>query len=150
MPETTDPLRYELRIDAPREVVFGYFTDPQRMVSWMGVSALLDPQPGGPLRVEANGRDVISGEYLEVEAPSRVVFSWGFEGSERAVSAGSTRVEVTLEPEGDGTLLVLSHHGLTASAREAHAEGWTHYLSRLTEAAAGRSPGPDPWVVTDR
>lgn len=149
MPDGTDPLRNELRIAAPPEVVFPYFTDPARMVSWMGVAALLDPRPGGTFRVEANGRDVVIGEYLEVDPPHRVVFTWGFEGADAFVEPGSTRVEVTLESDGDGTRLTLSHHGLADGARDAHAQGWSHYLARLGPVAAGHPSEPDPWLVTN-
>jgi uncharacterized protein YndB with AHSA1/START domain len=149
MPSSTEPLRSELRIAAPPEVVFPYFTDPARMVDWMGVAALLDPRPGGTFRVEANGRDVVLGEYVEVQPPHRVVFTWGFEGPEPIAAAGSTRVEVTLEPDGDGTRLTLLHHGLPEHVRDAHAEGWTHYLARLAPAAAGHAPERDPWIVND-
>jgi uncharacterized protein YndB with AHSA1/START domain len=148
VPSATEPLRHEVRIAAPPDVVFAYFTDPARMVQWMGIAALLDPRPGGAFRVEANGRDVVLGEFVAVEPPRRVVFTWGFDGGERAIAAGSTRVEVTLEPDGDGTLLTLLHHGLAGAARDAHAEGWSHYLARLVPAAAGDPPGPDPWIVT--
>jgi uncharacterized protein YndB with AHSA1/START domain len=148
MPSATEPLRHELRIAAPPELVFAYFTDPARMVDWMGVAALLDPRPGGALRIEANGRDVVVGEYLEVEPPHRVVFTWGFEGAERVVAAGASRVEVTFERDGDGTVVTLCHHDLVGPARDAHDEGWTHYLARLALAARGDSPGPDPWIVT--
>jgi uncharacterized protein YndB with AHSA1/START domain len=149
MPDATEPLRNEVRIAAPPEVVFPYFTDPARMVHWMGVAALLDPRPGGTFRVEANGRDVVRGEYVEVEPPHRVVFTWGFEGSDPFVAAGSTRVEVTLQPDGDGTLLTLLHHDLPDATRDAHAEGWTHYLARLSPVAGGHPPQLDPWIVND-
>jgi uncharacterized protein YndB with AHSA1/START domain len=149
MPGATDPLRHEVRIAAPPEVVFPYFTDPARMVSWMGIAALLDPRPDGTFRVETNGRDVALGRYLEVEPPRRVVFTWGFEGTDRLLAPGSTRVEVVLERDGDGTLLTLSHHDLSDEARQAHEEGWSHYLARLHVAARGDPPGPDPWIVTD-
>ena len=33
-------------IDAPPEVVFPYFTEPDLLVQWIGDRALLDPQPG--------------------------------------------------------------------------------------------------------
>ena len=150
MPSATDPLRHEVRIAAPPEVVFAYFTDPIRIVRWMGVSALLDPRPGGTFRVEVNGRDVVLGEYVEITPPHRVVFTWGFDGSEPFVAAGSTRVEVTLEPDADGTLLTLRHHDLAPPARPPHAEGWAHYLARLARAAAGDAPGRDPWITTDQ
>jgi uncharacterized protein YndB with AHSA1/START domain len=150
MPSATEPLRHEVLIAAPPDVVFPYFTDPERMVAWMGVAALLDPRPGGTLRIEANGRDVVRGEYVEVDPPHRVVFTWGFEGSEPFVAAGASRVEVTLERDGDGTRVVLLHHGLPQAARAAHDQGWAHYLARLAPAAAGDPPGRDPWIVNDR
>jgi uncharacterized protein YndB with AHSA1/START domain len=149
MPAATDPLRQELRIEAPPAVVFAYFTDPARIVHWMGIAALVDPRAGGALRIEVNGRDVVLGEYVEVRPPHRVVFTWGFDGTERAVVAGSTRVEVTLRPDGDGTLLTLEHHGLSGPALEAHAAGWTHYLARLAHTASGNAPVPDPWITTN-
>jgi uncharacterized protein YndB with AHSA1/START domain len=149
MPSAAEPLRHEVRIDAPPEVVFPYFTDPARMVDWMGVAALLDPRPGGALRIDTNGRDVVLGEFVEVEPPRRVVFTWGFDGATPMIAAGSTRVEVTLEPDGDGTLLVLRHHGLRGAPRDAHDEGWTHYLARLVRVAVGDAPGRDPWIVDD-
>ena len=147
MPDATEPLRHELQIAAPPEVVFAYFTDPGRMVAWMGVGALLDPRPGGALRIDANGRDVVVGEFVELEPPRRLVFTWGFDGDGRTTGAGSSRVEVVLEPEGgDGTRLTLSHHNLPPSARPSHAQGWEHYLERLRRAAAGDPPGRDPWL----
>jgi Activator of Hsp90 ATPase homolog 1-like protein len=54
-------------------------------------------------------------------------------------------VEVTLEPDGEGTRLILLHHGLPERTREPHRDGWAHYLARLAHAAAGQPPGPDPW-----
>jgi uncharacterized protein YndB with AHSA1/START domain len=150
MPSATEPLRHEVLIAAPPDLVFPYFTDPSRMTAWMGVAALLDPRPGGTFRVDANGRDVVVGEYVAVEAPHRVVFTWGFEGDRRVIEPGATRVEVTLERDGDGTRVVLLHHGLPEPMRFPHDEGWTHYLARLASAAAGDSPGPDPWIVNDR
>ena len=80
---------------------------------------------------------------------SRVVFTWGWEG-DSAVPPGSSTVEVSLIPDGDGTVVRLRHSGLpTAELRTRHAEGWEHFLARLAEAGAGRDPGPDPWVSSD-
>jgi uncharacterized protein YndB with AHSA1/START domain len=149
VPQPTEPLRNEVRIDAPPETVFPYFTDPVRMTDWMGVAAVLDPRPGGTFRVEPNGRDVVLGEYLEVDPPHRVVFTWGFERSDLLAAVGTSRVEVTLEPDGEGTRLTLLHHGLPEPARDPHAEGWAHYLARLMSVADGRPPSPDPWIVND-
>ena len=36
-----------IRIEAPPATVFRYFIDPNRMIEWIGVSADLEPHPGG-------------------------------------------------------------------------------------------------------
>jgi uncharacterized protein YndB with AHSA1/START domain len=149
MPGETEPVRKEIRIAAPPEIVYAYFTDPARMVSWMGVAALLDPRPGGIFRVDVNGRDVVIGDYVELDPPRRLVFSWASEGPHSFVVPGSTRVEVTLERHGDGTVLTLVHHGLGKPTRDAHAAGWTHYLARLAPVASGYPAEPDPWILSD-
>jgi uncharacterized protein YndB with AHSA1/START domain len=148
VPSETEPLRSELTIAAPPDVVFPYFTDPVRMVDWIGVAAVLDPRPGGAFRLD-QGRNVVVGEYLVVEPPRRVVFSWGYEGTALMLAPGSTRVEVTLEREGDGTRLVLLHHGLPGALRDPHEQGWAHYLGRLAPVAAGEPPVPDPWIANE-
>jgi uncharacterized protein YndB with AHSA1/START domain len=93
-----------------------------------------DPRPGGAFRVEHGDRNPVVGEYVEVEPPRRVVFTWGY--ADDAVTApGSTRVEVTLEPDGEGTRLTLLHHDLPEGARAVHAGGWAHFLGRLSGVA---------------
>jgi len=143
-----DYVEKEVRIAARPEVVFEFFTDPVKMVRWKGVDAMLDPRPGGIYRVNVTGKEVAVGEYVEIVPHSRIVFTWGWEGS--PIAPGSTRVEVTLTPDGDGTLLKLRHSGLAGEAALQHAEGWDHFLARLVLAAAGQDPGPDPWVESDR
>jgi uncharacterized protein YndB with AHSA1/START domain len=39
--------RQQLRIEAPLESVFSYFTDPARMARWMGIDHKLDPTVDG-------------------------------------------------------------------------------------------------------
>ncbi len=45
--EEGDVLERVVRIAARPETVFSYFTDPKKMTLWKGISAQLDPQPGG-------------------------------------------------------------------------------------------------------
>ena len=61
----------------------------------------------------------------------------------RAIPAGSTRVEITLEPVGDSTLLRLVHRGLPDDAVDDHLRGWDYYLGRLVLVCDGKDPGPD-------
>ena len=63
------------------------------------------------------------------------------------VPVGSSTLEVELEPQGDGTLLRLTHSGLPDAEETAkHAHGWDHYLARLEIAARGDDPGRDTWL----
>jgi uncharacterized protein YndB with AHSA1/START domain len=132
-----EPIVKEMYIEAPPSVVFEFLTDAAKMTRWMGISVEIDPRPGGIYRVDANGVDVIRGAYVEVIRDSRVVFTWGWERSERGFPAGATRVEIDLKPEGKGTRLRLTHRELPPEARERHEFGWTHYLARLKTVSEG-------------
>lgn len=136
----------EIRIEAPPQTVFPFLVDPDRMTSWMGTAAELDPRPGGVWHVSVvGGRAVARGEFVSVDPPRSVVFTFGWEGPDQPVPAGSSKVEITLVPDGGGTILRLVHTALPdAHAAEQHTHGWTHYLSRLAVAAAGGDPGRDP------
>jgi uncharacterized protein YndB with AHSA1/START domain len=147
MPAETSVVEYEVRVAASPETVFPYFTDPEKMVRWMGVEATLDPRPGGVTRIAVAPGAVALGEFIEVVPHSRVVFSWGWEAEVFAVPPASTLVEVSLTPDADGTLVRLTHTRLPEVALDFHRIGWEHYLGRLTHAAAGEDPGPDPMLV---
>lgn len=143
----TDYVEKEVRVAARPEVVFEFFTDPLKMIRWMGIDAMLDPRPGGAYRVNVTGRDIAVGEYVEVVPHTRIVLTWGWENS--PIAPGSTRVEVSFTPDGDGTVVRLRHSGLSGEAVQQHAEGWEHFLSRLMLAAVGQDPGPDPLVHSE-
>jgi uncharacterized protein YndB with AHSA1/START domain len=134
----------ETRIAAPPETVFAFFVDPNKMVRWMGSHADVDPRPGGTYALDINAQARARGEFVEVVPYSRVVFTFGWDG-DQAVPPGSSTVEVTLTPDGDGTYVRLIHRGImTTEMREQHSQGWQHYLGRLRIAAGGDDPGPDP------
>lgn len=70
-----------IEIQAPPEIVFSYLTVADRMIAWMGDRAELQPTRGGRFAVDIRGAP-FRGEYLEVDSPRRVVFSWGLAGSD--------------------------------------------------------------------
>lgn len=121
------------RIEASPEIVFAYLTESERFVRWMGAKAELDPRPGGRYRIDVDGEHIAEGEYREVDPPRRLVMSWGWDGHP-VVPPGSTTVEITLTPDGAGTLLRLRHLGLPDDhEREQHTTGWTLYVGRLSQ-----------------
>lgn len=119
-------------IKAPPEVVFPYFTDPALLVTWIGDRAELDPEPGGTFALDM-GDNLARGAYLAVDPPRRIVFSWGIPGSEALPPGGST-VEVVLTPDGDDTMVVLTHRGLPSTHIGSHRDGWEHQLGLLAAA----------------
>jgi uncharacterized protein YndB with AHSA1/START domain len=139
------PIVKEVFLDATPEEVFAYLTESTRYIQWMGVAAELDPRPGGIFRLDPNGSgsDAISGTFVEVTPPTRIVFTWGYESAGHRVPPGSTTVEIDLIPRAGGTLLRLVHRGLDGADQTGHTAGWAHYLERLGARAAGRDPGPD-------
>jgi uncharacterized protein YndB with AHSA1/START domain len=54
--------------------------------------------PGGRYSVEVSEDSTVTGQYVEVDPPRRIVFTWGWEGSEE-VPPGSSTVEVTREED---------------------------------------------------
>jgi uncharacterized protein YndB with AHSA1/START domain len=85
------------------------------------------------------------GEFVEVDRPRRIVFTWGWETAQFETPPQSTLVEVSLTPDGEETVVRLAHRRLKPELVALHRAGWQHYLPRLALAAAGADPGRDPW-----
>ena len=141
--DAPDGLGYEIRIDAPPEVVWRFWVEPERMVRWMGVVATLEPRPGGAFRIDYGQGDVIAGAYVELDEPRRLTVRWAWESAD-PVAAAPSRIEVELDAidGGDATLLRLRHLELTEPSRVSHDEGWRYFLPRLADAAASPAPVP--------
>jgi len=133
----------EIRIAARPELVFQYFVDPERMARWIGQPLMHDVRPGGEIRTLIAGEHVAAGRFVEIDPPRRLVYTMGWDEPNHPIPPGSTRVEVDLTADGEGTLLQFRHTGLPMDAVNDHAGGWTHYLDRLAIAATGGDPGPD-------
>jgi uncharacterized protein YndB with AHSA1/START domain len=149
MDAATDTTVYErtLAIDASPETVWEFLVDPEKLMRWKGINADLDTQPGGIFRCEVIPGHIARGEYVEIDKPNKLVFTWGWDGSED-VPPGSSTIVIELASDGEGTSLRFVHQDLpNAEAIASHAHGWDHYLPRLETAAGGGDPGEDPWVT---
>lgn len=140
----TEPFRASVDIAAPPESVFPYLTEPRALLTWMGDHADLEATPGGGFSVDINGIPV-RGSYLVVDAPRRLVITWGHAGS-AVLPTGSSTLEVTLTATATGTRVEIEHRDLPQEELADHALGWPHYLARLVLAASGADPGPDPFA----
>lgn len=145
--ETSEPIVREIDIAARPETVFEFFVDPVKITRWLAVAADLDPRPGGICHQLHEGAPTSSGpfhmrgEFLAVDPPKRVLFSWGFAEPEIGVAPGTSTVEVTLSPTATGTHVMLVHRGLPPAAIGDHSGGWTTMLDRLTIAVRHEDEG---------
>jgi uncharacterized protein YndB with AHSA1/START domain len=114
--QVTTPSEQEIRMtrlfDAPRDLVFEVMTKPEHVKEWWGrlgegysvPVCEIDLRPGGKWRFvnrHPNGEAVFYGEYREITAPSRVVFTEIYEPFPDSVSV----VTSLLTEEGDKTRL---------------------------------------------
>jgi uncharacterized protein YndB with AHSA1/START domain len=132
--------RYTLIVDreipGPIDAVFDAWLDAATMARWMtpapdiSVDAASDPVVGGRFRVvmKGRGREITHlGEYLVIERPTRLVFTW------QSGPAGDTIVAVDFTSVTDQrTLVTLTHERFaTGEQRDLHRGGWTALLETL-------------------
>ena len=135
----------EIKVNARPETVFAYLTDQDKLRRWMSIGGAWDATVGKSYRIQMTKEDVAAGTFVEVQAPNRLVVTWGWEDPDSVNKPGSTTLEFTLRQDGAGTIVKLVHRGFADEASaDRHAHGWEHYLNRLAIAGAGGDPGPDP------
>jgi uncharacterized protein YndB with AHSA1/START domain len=137
MKELPHRLNRTIAIEAPREIVFEFFTDPARWASWWGEGSTIDPRPGGRAFIRYPGGTEVSGEVVEIAVPERLVFTYGFV-SGSPMPPGTSRVTIRLEPAGNGTRLHLLHEFEDPGVRDDHVQGWRFQLSLFANAVANR------------
>jgi uncharacterized protein YndB with AHSA1/START domain len=94
----------------------------------------IDARVGGKLSiVREEGTEIDHvGEYLEIDRPRGLVFSFGVP----KFSSEMTRVNVEIVACGEGCKLMLTHQGILPDYRERTKEGWTTILGNLKKSIA--------------
>ena len=137
-------------IRARRETVFRFFTDSGRIAAWWGAGSSVDPRPGGAVRIRYPNAVEATGEIVELKAPERFVFTYGYPDPSKGVPPGGSRVTITLEAVAEGTRLRLVHDLANAKSRDAHLAGWPYQLAVFStvvaaEEHAGVAAKADAW-----
>jgi uncharacterized protein YndB with AHSA1/START domain len=124
-------LVYERIFDAPREVVWKAFTDPDRIPRWWGphgtttIVVEMDVRVGGKWRYISRAPDredvVFHGEYLEIVPPER--FTWMFLFEVPGVGDQGGPETFTFEDVGGRTKLISASHFPSIDALEGTLEG---------------------------
>jgi uncharacterized protein YndB with AHSA1/START domain len=145
-------LRMTRTFDATPERVFAAWTDPEQFGAWFGpvgmktVTCEIDARVGGAWRLMGEGRDVpghstrglvrptVSGKYLEIEPPGRLVYTFAWhEKDDFASPRGSeTIVTILFKPVGQRTEMVFTQAVFDDQERhDAHNRGWTESFDKL-------------------
>ena len=127
------------QIAVPRERVFAAWLDPESMAEWMRPKSSIrskvtaDPKVGGAFKIimegSANTPIEHRGEYLVIDPPSLLSFTWISANTDRL----PTVVTIEFNEQGTGTELILTHRQLPARAAEGHRQGWTEIVRLLDE-----------------
>jgi uncharacterized protein YndB with AHSA1/START domain len=129
--------------DAPRELVFRAWTDPDQYARWLGprgyeaTAVTINLRPGGRWRTcIRSGADGIeqwsSGTYREIVEPERLVFTFAWESGDQA--GEQSLVTVTFGDLGGKTELRFHQAAFsTVAARDRHRGGWASSFDRLVE-----------------
>ncbi len=133
--------------DAPRDVVFKAFTDPELIPEWWGphgtetVVDKLDAKTGGDWRFiqkDSDGNEyAFRGTFREITPPERIAWTFEWDGMPGYVSVDIVEFEDLGEQTQDPRpLAVLPPGGARRHARGRHGEGHERELR-----ASGRAPG---------
>lgn len=140
---TKPGLTIKRRLNAPPAKVFAAWTDPEKVKGWMGpgdvkvLAVECEPRAGGRyrwlMRAPSGEDHDVSGVYREFVPGRKLVFTWAWKSTPEHESL----VTVDLKPDGDGTLLTLTHEQFfDEDARDRHRHGWEGAMDKLENFVA--------------
>jgi uncharacterized protein YndB with AHSA1/START domain len=152
-------LRVERTFDAPRELVFKAFTEPDRIAQWWGprgwqtTNYRMDVRPGGQWHYCMRGPDGMESwgiaTYREIVEPERIVYVDSFSDAEGNVSENMPSMLISMEFLDDsGRTRLLSHtefaspEALQSVIDMGMVEGLTETWDRLEEYLAAQGAAP--------
>lgn len=136
----TDPSDFTLVIErilnAPRERVWQAWTDKAQIMQWLSPKGFHVREHKGSIAAGENYREIMVspegedsifyGEYLEMTAPEKLVFTHIWENDTCGIPEVRTVCTVLLEEiEGGKTKMTFTQEGLvSADSRDSHNGGW--------------------------
>jgi uncharacterized protein YndB with AHSA1/START domain len=143
-------------LNAPPELAFKAWTSPEHIQHWMRPEpgmvvpmVSMDMRVGGKFRIQMKNPDgeffTGVGEFREVKAPERLVYTWDWEkdgsGTEFGEVEGKTSL-MTVEflKRGEQTEFVLTHNRFASvESRDNHVRGWSAAVESLAKFVEERA-----------
>jgi uncharacterized protein YndB with AHSA1/START domain len=115
-------------LDAPRELVFKAWTEPERLVHWSCPHGFTLTHCAGDLRP---GGAWLGGVYREIVAPERLVFTHAWDDAD-GKPGHETVATVTFADQGGKTKMTFRQAFFeSVEQRDGHLGGWTECFERL-------------------
>jgi len=145
--QTERELIIERVFDAPRELVFKCWTDPEHLARWIGPKGFsgtivaCELREGGNFRAHMHGPDGQDhwqqGVFREIVPPERIVRTYCWMDADGRPTRPETLLTVTFADVGGRTRLTL-HQAVfeSVSACDDHRRGWSSSLDKLAEYIA--------------
>ena len=134
--------------DAPRDLVYRLFTEPEHLMHWMGPRGFTpmhftqDARVGGKwrgmLRPDDGGKDLWQGGvFREISPPHRVSYTFAWDEDDNGNPGNETLVTLEFADLGDKTRLTFHQTGFTSDGqRDGHRGGWNSSFDRFEEYLA--------------
>ena len=134
--------------DAPRELVFKAWTDPEHLVHWMGPRGFKsniehsELRPGGAYRIYMQGPEGddhwTQGVFREIIEPERLVMAGSWADAKGNPISPETLLTLTFEEHEQTKTRLTLHQAIfeSVTARDAHRGGWSSSLDRLADYLA--------------
>lgn len=146
----SDALVHEIAIKGSADRIFQALTDPAQRVQWWGAQGLFqathmesDLSLGGMWMMRGTGREgrpfTVRGEYLQIEPPRLLVFTWIRGGPEDPTES---TVRFDLEESNGLTTVRLTHSGLVTESLRERNSGWPQVLTLLQAYVERESSTP--------
>jgi imidazolonepropionase-like amidohydrolase/uncharacterized protein YndB with AHSA1/START domain len=142
-------LRLERMFTAPRDKVFGLWTDPKAVAQWFlppGQARWTEPptfdvRPGGRFSLRLISREEsydLHGTFREVRSPEKLVLNWQWDkDSPLGGSPGDTEVSIEFLARGARTDVVLTQFGFgNEESRGQYERGWNRCFREMDKLLA--------------
>ncbi len=134
-------------LNAPIEKVWDAWTNPESIKQWLSPEGMTNPEVsndfniGGTYRIIMEGHNMpdpnhngimaVGGEYLEIEKPHKLVYTWLWENA--PAETHTTKITILFKKlKAMQTEMILIHSGFADDAmRHEHAIGWSSTFEKL-------------------
>ena len=113
-------LTFTRRLAHPVETVWRAVTEPEHLAAWFPQGIVGDRRAGAQLRFVSSTGDAFDGQMLVFDPPTLMELTWG-----------TDHIRISLEADGDGTLLTLTDTFAELGKAARDGAGWHECLDRL-------------------